>query len=214
MAVPVNHETMSPTLYAPTLLATVVISLAAAYLLGMAARAVRLPPLVGYLLAGVVIGPFTPGVFADTHIVGELADIGVGLHFSLRDLLSVWRIAVPGALLQVAGATGIGFAVGRWLLGWHPEAAVLLGFGLAISSTAVATRTLADRGGLGSEGARIALGWLVVQDLVVILILVFLSAAANADASGNLVASLGRSALELAGFVVVVVLAGRRFLPW
>lgn len=221
MAVPVNHETMSLTLYAPTLLATVVISLAAAYLLGMAARAVRLPPLVGYLLAGVVIGPFTPGVFADTHIVGELADIGValllfgvGLHFSLRDLLSVWRIAVPGALLQVAGATGIGFAVGHWLLGWHPEAAVLLGFGLAISSTAVATRTLADRGGLGSEGARIALGWLVVQDLVVILILVFLSAATNADASGNLVASLGRTALELAGFVVVVVLAGRRFLPW
>jgi monovalent cation:H+ antiporter-2, CPA2 family len=212
---------MTLTLYTPTLLATIVISLAAAYLLGMAARALRLPPLVGYLLAGVAIGPFTPGVVADTHIVAELADIGValllfgvGLHFSLRDLLSVWRIAVPGALMQVAGATGIGFVVGRWLLGWHPGAALLLGFGLAISSTAVATRTLEDRGRLGSEAGRLALGWLVVQDLVVVLILVFLSAAADVGASGNLAASLGRTALELAGFVVVVVLAGRRVLPW
>ncbi|MGH6982420.1 MAG: cation:proton antiporter, partial [Stellaceae bacterium] len=215
---------MSLTLYAPTLLATVVISLAAAYLLGMAARALRLQPLVGYLLAGVVIGPFTPGVFADTHIVAELADIGValllfgvGLHFSLHDLLSVWRVAVPGALLQIAGTTAIGFAVGRWLLGWDHGASVLLGLALTISSTAVATRTLEDRGHFGSGAGRIALGWLVVQDLVVILILVLLSEIAEGAATGgtrDLAAMLGRTALELAGFVIVVVLAGRRVIPW
>ena len=212
------------TLYAPTLLATVVFSLAAAYVLGMAARALRLPPLVGYLLAGVVIGPFTPGVFADTHLVGELADIGValllfgvGLHFSVQDLLSVWRIAVPGALLQVAGTSGIGFAVGRWMLGWSPGAALLLGLALAISSTAVATRTLEGSGRLDGGAGRLALGWLVVQDLIVILILVLLSEAVEGGAIldvGGLAAMLGRTALELAGFVVVVLLAGRRVIPW
>lgn len=210
---------MTMSFYAPTSLATIVISLAAAYVLGMAARALRLPPLVGYLLAGVAIGPFTPGFVADAHIVGELADIGValllfgvGLHFSLRDLLSVWRIAVPGALLQIAGSTAVGFAVGHWLLGWQIGGAVMLGFGLAIASTAVATRTLEDRGRLTGEAGRVALGWLVVQDLVVILVLVLLPAASGNSA--DVPAMLGRTALELAGFVLIVVLAGRRVIPW
>ncbi|HEX4112152.1 MAG TPA: cation:proton antiporter [Stellaceae bacterium] len=209
-------------IYVPTLLATIVICLAAAYLFGMAARALRLPPLVGYLLAGVAIGPFTPGYVADAHLVAELADIGValllfgvGLHFSLSDLLSVWRVAVPGAALQVAGSTLVGFGVGYWLLGWPTAEAVLLGFGLAIASTAVATRTLEEQGRLGSEAGRVALGWLVVQDLAVILVLVLLPAVTTATASpGNLVPALGRTVLELAGFVVVVVLAGRRVIPW
>lgn len=213
---------MTLNFYAPTLLATIVVSLAAAYLFGMAARAVRMPPLVGYLLAGVVIGPFTPGIVADSHIVTELADIGValllfgvGLHFSLADLLSVWRIAVPGALLQVAGSTAVGFAVGRWLLGWSTVGSLLLGLGLAIASTAVATRTLGDRGRLAGEAGKIALGWLVVQDLVVILVLVLLPTAESAaDHAENLLPMLWRTALELAGFVVVVVLAGRRVIPW
>ena len=206
----------------PSLLATIVICLGAAYLLGMAARALRLPPLVGYLLAGVAIGPFTPGYVADAHIVAELADIGValllfgvGLHFSLADLLSVWRVAVPGALLQVAGSTLVGFAVGHWLLGWPTGASILLGVALAIASTAVATRTLEDRGQLTGESGRVALGWLVVQDLVVILVLVLLPVASAAtDGSANLLPMLGRAALEVAGFVLVVVLAGRRVIPW
>ncbi len=139
---------MTLTFHAPSLLATIVISLAIAYLFGMAARAARLPPVVGYLIAGVAVGPFTPGFIVDPHIVTELADIGValllfgvGLHFSLADLLSVWRIAVPGALIQIAVSTAIGFATGRWLFAWTPASSLLLGFSLAIASTAVATRT-------------------------------------------------------------------------
>jgi CPA2 family monovalent cation:H+ antiporter-2 len=213
---------MTLNIYTPTLLATIVISLAAAYLLGMAARALRLPPLVGYLLAGVAIGPFTPGFVADAHMVGELADIGValllfgvGLHFSLTDLLSVWRIAVPGAALQTAGSTAVGFAVGRWLLGWQTSGSLLLGFALAIASTAVATRTLEDRGRLSTEAGRVALGWLVVQDLVVILVLVLLPAATAAiGPHAAVLPMLGRTVLELTGFVLVVVLVGRRAIPW
>ena len=206
----------------PALLATIVASLAAAYALGMAARLLRLPPLVGYLIAGILIGPFTPGVFADPHLVAELAEIGValllfgvGLHFSLSDLLSIWRIAVPGAILQVAGSTAAGFAVGRWLLDWRFEASLLLGFAIAIASTAVATRMLDEQRRLATEAGRIALGWLVVQDLVMVLILVLLPAATTA-ASGatDLVPMLGRTLLELIGFVLIVVLAGRRVIPW
>jgi monovalent cation:H+ antiporter-2, CPA2 family len=213
---------MTLTFHAPTLLATIVISLAIAYLFGMAARAMRLPPVVGYLLAGVAVGPFTPGFIVDPHIVTELADIGValllfgvGLHFSLADLLSVWRIAVPGALVQMAGSTAIGFAAGRWMFLWTPTASLLLGIGLAVASTAVATRTLEDRSELTTPTGQIALGWLVMQDLVVIIVLVLLPAATIAENhAGSLLPLLGRTALELAGFVVVVVVAGQRAIPW
>src|SRR5690242_6426983 len=133
---------------APSLLATLVVSLAAAYVCGLAARAVRLPPLVGYLIAGVAVGPFTPGFVADQRMSAELAEIGValllfgiGLHFSIADLLAVWRVAVPGAVLQVAGSTGVGLALGRVAMGWHPGPSLVLGVCLAIASTAVATRT-------------------------------------------------------------------------
>jgi monovalent cation:H+ antiporter-2, CPA2 family len=213
---------MPLTFHASTLLATIVISLAIAYLFGMAARALRLPPLVGYLLAGVAVGPFTPGFVVEPRIVTELADIGValllfgvGLHFSLADLLSVWRIAVPGALIQLAVSTAIGFAAGRWLFLWTPAGSLLLGVALAIASTAVATRTLEDRGELRTEAGQIALGWLVMQDLIVIIVLVLLPAATMAaDHAGTLLPLLGRTALELAGFVVVVVVAGQRVIPW
>lgn len=213
---------MTLTFHAPSLLATIVISLAIAYLFGMAARAARLPPVVGYLIAGVAVGPFTPGFIVDPHIVTELADIGValllfgvGLHFSLADLLSVWRIAVPGALIQIAVSTAIGFATGRWLFAWTPASSLLLGFSLAIASTAVATRTLEDRGQLTTEAGQIALGWLVVQDLMVVLVLVLLPPATMTTGhAGSLLPLLGRTLLELAGFVVVVVVAGRRVIPW
>lgn len=213
---------MTLTFHAPSLLATIVISLAIAYLFGMAARAARLPPVVGYLIAGVAVGPFTPGFIVDPHTVTELADIGValllfgvGLHFSLADLLSVWRIAVPGALIQIAVSTAIGFATGRWVFAWTPASSLLLGFGLAIASTAVATRTLEDRGQLTTEAGQIALGWLVVQDLMVVLVLVLLPPATTATGhAGGLLPLLGRTVLELAGFVVVVVVAGQRVIPW
>jgi CPA2 family monovalent cation:H+ antiporter-2 len=207
----------------PSLLATVVISLAFAYVCGLAARAIRLPPLVGYLLAGVIVGPFTPGFVADQHLSAELAEIGValllfgvGLHFSITDLLAVWRIAVPGALLQITTSTAIGFAVGNLAMSWTPGASLVLGLSLAIASTVVATRTLDDRGQLLSEPGRVALGWLVMQDLVVILALVLLPAATEiGDAgAGSLLDMLGRTLLQLTGFVAAVLLVGRWAIPW
>lgn len=208
--------------HAPSLLATIVVSLLFAYLFGLAARALRLPPLVGYLLAGVALGPFTPGFVADQKLTAELAEIGValllfgvGLHFSIADLRAVWRLAVPGALLQITASTAIGFAVGRLVMGWSAEPALILGLALAIASTAVATRSLDERGQLSAEPGRIALGWLVMQDLVVILALVLLPAASGlGNGAGALVPLLGRTFLELAGFVAVVLLVGRRTIPW
>ena len=149
--------------HASSLLATIAISLALAYLSAVGARALRLPPLIGYLIAGVVIGPFTPGFTADLPIISQLADIGValllfgvGIHFSLADLAAVWRVAVPGALLQVALSSLIAFGIGRVLLGWSPEAALVLVLALAIASTAVATRVLDARGHLQSSAGHIA----------------------------------------------------------
>jgi CPA2 family monovalent cation:H+ antiporter-2 len=175
--------------HASSLLTTLAISLALAYLCAVGACALRLPPLIGYVVAGVVIGPFTPGFIADLSIITQLADIGValllfgvGIHFSLADLVSVWRVAVPGAFLQVALSTLIAFGAGYALLGWSPEAALVLGLALAIASTAVATRVLDARGHLQSAAGHIALGWLVMQDLIVILALVLLPTAAELEA--------------------------------
>src|SRR5215469_8356477 len=141
---------------APSLIVTLLVALAVAYVGGLAARAARLPPIVGYLLAGVVVSPSTPGLSADARTVEDLAQIGVvlllfgvGLHFSLADLRAVWRIAVPGALLQIA-------------------------LSFALASTVVATRALEERGRLMTDAGRIALGWLVMQDLVAVLVLVVL----------------------------------------
>jgi monovalent cation:H+ antiporter-2, CPA2 family len=203
-------------------IATIVVSLALAYAGGMAARTLRLPPLVGYLFAGIVVGPFTPGFVADQKLTAELAEIGValllfgvGLHFSLADLAAVWRIAVPGALVQVTASTALGFAVGGWL-GLPPFPAVLLGLSLAIASTAVATRALEERGRLRTLPGRAALGWLVMQDIIIILALVLLPDSANfaGDTVLDLLLKVGRKLLELAGFVIVVLLVGRRFIPW
>src|SRR5215207_3283091 len=137
------------------LLSTLVVSLVFAFLGGAGARAVRLPPLVGYLLAGVAVGPFTPGFVADQRIASELAEIGValllfgiGLHFSVADLLAVRRTAVPGALLQIAVTTGIGVCAARFLVGLPPAGSLIIGLSVAIASTAVATRALEDRGRL------------------------------------------------------------------
>src|SRR5215813_3164601 len=137
---------------APSLIATVAMSLATAYVGGMLARLVRLPPLVGYLIAGIAVGPFTPGMVADQATVEQLAEIGValllfgvGLHFSIDDLVAVWRIAVPGAIVQVALSAALGFGVGH-LIGFETGASAALAGCLAVASTVVATRSLTERG--------------------------------------------------------------------
>lgn len=203
------------------LLPTLVVSLTVAFLGGLLARAVRLPPMLGYLFAGVVVGPFTPGFIADQSIANELAEIGValllfgvGLHFSFQDLLAVRRLVVPGALLQIAVTTAIGSAVGAAVLGLDPSAAVIVGLSVAIASTAVATRALDQRGQLTAVAGRMALGWLVVQDMVVILALVLIPAlGGGAGAAVDLAGEIGRAVMQLAGFVAIIVLVGRRAIP-
>ena len=206
---------------APSLIATVVVSLATAYLGGMLARLVRLPPLVGYLLAGIVVGPFTPGFVADQAIVEQLAEIGValllfgvGLHFSIGDLVAVWRIAVPGAVLQVALSAALGFGVGR-LIGFEVEASAVLAACLAVASTVVATRGLEERAQLQTSAGRVALGWLVMQDLIVVGLLLLLPGGAEGVAARyGAAASLALKLIAVAGFVAGMLLLGRRVIPW
>ena len=209
------------------LITTVAFSFGLALILGFVATRLRIPPIVGYLLAGIVLGPATPGFVADVGLARQLADIGVmllmfgvGLHFSLDDLLAVRKIAVPGAIVQMLAATALGFALAlAW--GWTPGAAVVFGLTLSIASTVVVLRALEAGGALNSINGRIALGWLIVEDLVMILVLVLLpplagtlggtaGPGANADGLGvSLLITLGK----VAAFVAFMVVAGRRLLP-
>jgi len=206
---------------APSLIATVAISLAVAYVGGMLARLVKLPPLVGYLLAGIAVGPFTPGLVADQATVEQLAEIGValllfgvGLHFSIGDLLVVWRIAVPGALLQVALSAALGFGVGR-AIGFDNQSAAVLAGCLAVASTVVATRSLRERGQLRTSAGRVALGWLVMQDLIVVVLLVLLPGGADDVAVRyGAAASLALKLAKVWGFAAGMLLLGRRVIPW
>lgn len=205
------------------LLPTLVAGLLVAFLGGIAARAARLSPVFGYLLAGVALGPFTPGYVADQNITNELAEIGValllfevGLHFSFDDLLAVRRSAVPGALIQITIATGIGYLIATTLIGLPPRAGLVVGLSLAIASTAVATRALEERGQITATPGRIALGWLVAQDIVVILALTMVpvvSARQSVDLSALLL-EFGRALAQIAGFVAIIVLVGKRAIPW
>ncbi|WP_158287583.1 cation:proton antiporter [Falsiroseomonas bella] len=206
------------------MLATIVACILLAFLLGAAARAMKLPTILGYIAAGIIIGPYTPGFVAEHGLVSAMAELGValllfsvGLHFRPADLLAVRRVAVPGALGQIALATALGAVVGAVALGLAFGAALAFGMALAISSTAVATRALEERGRLGSEAGRIALGWLVMQDLVVVFALVMLPATAGATQAGGegaLLYELGKAALSLVAFIGVMWLFGRRALPW
>jgi CPA2 family monovalent cation:H+ antiporter-2 len=200
--------------------ATIVVSLALAYAGGILARIAGLPNIVGYILAGIFVGPHTPGFTADQKLTAELAEIGVallmfaiGLHFSPRDLLRVWHIAVPGALLQVAACTLVGFGAGQ-LLGWPVPASLVLGLAGAISSTAVAIKALEDRGQLSTDAGRIALGWLVVQDLVVIIALVLLPlVAAGVPDVESLALMIGKTLLMIALFAGFLLGVGQWLLP-
>ncbi|WP_419898311.1 cation:proton antiporter domain-containing protein [Roseomonas sp. USHLN139] len=209
---------------APPLLAILVLALTLSFVFGLAARLLRLPPLVGYLVAGALVGPHTPGFAADLGFTATLAEVGVGLllfgvglHFRAEDLLAVWRVALPGALAQVAIGGTLGGLAGIALLGLSGPGALAFGLALSIASTAVATRALEERGRLSGEAGRLALGWLVVQDLVVVLGLVLLPALASGQGSAaaeGLGLAMLRAVGELIAFMAVMLLAGRRVLPW
>ena len=169
-----------------TLIATIAVGLVLAFGLGFLANRLRLPPLVGYLLAGIAVGPFTPGYVADTGLAQQLAEIGVillmfgvGLHFSVGDLMAVRRIAVPGAVAQIVTATAIGLGMAHFW-GWGLGAGLVFGLALSVASTVVLLRALEERGELDSADGRIAVGWLIVEDLAMVLALVLLPATGRA----------------------------------
>lgn len=209
------------------LITTVAASLGLAMILGFVAIRLRMPPIVGYLLAGIVIGPATPGFVADVGLARQLAEIGVmllmfgvGLHFSIDDLLAVRKIAVPGALVQMLAATGLGIALAI-LWGWTPGEAVIFGLALSVASTVVVLRALEAGGTLNSINGRIAIGWLIVEDLVMIVVLVVMPPlagtlgghASGSGAAGELGMSLLITLGKAAAFVAFMVIAGRRLLP-
>ena len=214
-----------------SLLTTIAAGFGLAFVLGLLAARLRVPPILGYLIAGVMVGPFTPGFVADGGLASQLAEIGVillmfgvGLHFSIADLLAVRRIAVPGAIAQIALATLLGAALTRWW-GWTWGAGIVFGLSLSVASTVVLLRALEDRGILESVNGRIAVGWLIVEDLVTVLALVLLPALAGvlgggppADGhgapGGSIVATIGLTLLKVAGFLAVMLVAGRRVVPW
>ncbi|MDX8357087.1 YbaL family putative K(+) efflux transporter [Sphingopyxis terrae] len=210
-----------------SLIGTVVAGLVVAFLMGALAHRLRISPIAGYLLAGVLVGPFTPGFVADTGLALQLAEIGVillmfgvGLHFSLKDLLSVRRIAVPGAVAQIAAATALGTVLGLWL-GWPFAGSLIFGLALSVASTVVLLRALQARDMVETEKGRIAVGWLIVEDLAMVLALVLLPAMfgargdeGGAGGSAALLQSAGIVFLKVAGFVAMMLVLGRRILPW
>ena len=209
------------------LIGTIVAGLVVAFVMGAIAHRLKLSPLVGYLVAGIMVGPFTPGFVANASLANELAEIGVillmfgvGLHFSLRDLLSVKNIAVPGAIGQIAVATLMGMGLAH-VMGWPLLGGLVFGLALSVASTVVLLRALQGADLVETRRGRIAVGWLIVEDLVMVLALVLLPALAgvmnNADASGGaaaLLAPLLGTLLKVAGFVALMLVVGRRVIPW
>jgi K+:H+ antiporter len=215
-----------------TLITTIAAALGFALILGFIAVRLKLPALVGYLIAGVIIGPATPGFVANLELSRQLAEIGVmllmfgvGLHFSLDDLLAVRRIALPGAIVQIVIATELGMAVTS-LWGWSFGAGIVFGLALSVASTIVVLRALEDRGVLESINGRIAIGWLVVEDLAMVLVLVLLPPlsgwlggdAAYGVAEGaedkDLLTTLALKLGQVSVFVVLMLIVGRRVFPW
>jgi CPA2 family monovalent cation:H+ antiporter-2 len=210
------------------LISTLVIGLVLAFALGALAQRIRISPLVGYLLAGILIGPFTPGYVADQKIADQLAEIGVillmfgvGLHFSLDDLLKVKAIAIPGAVVQIAVATALGMGL-AWLLGWPVAAGLVFGLALSVASTVVLLRALQERRLVETERGRIAVGWLIVEDIAMVLALVLLPVLADTLKAGagqsltwaELLWPLALTLAKVTGFVVVMLIVGRRVIPW
>ncbi len=220
------------------LVATIAVGLGLAFLLGLLAQKLRLPPIVGYLTAGIMAGPFTPGYVADPKIATELAEMGVillmfgvGLHFSLKDLLSVKGIALPGAIGQIACAVLLGMGL-SWAMGWDIAGGLVFGLALSVASTVVLLRALQERRLVETERGRIAVGWLIVEDLVMILTLVLLPVVAGLSKGGvetltaplpSWILSLGLptfagvvllTAVKVGLFVATMLIVGRRLIPW
>ncbi len=212
------------------LLTTIAAGFAAAWLLGLLTQSLRLSPIVGYLLAGIAIGPYTPGFVGDTHIAQQLAEVGVilmmfgvGLHFHLKDLAAVKWIAIPGAVVQSLVAT-LAAAVVFSFFGWPLKNGVILGMAMAVASTVVLLRGLMDRGLLDSEHGHVAVGWLIVEDIFTVLLLMLVPVLASggeaaADGHGAVeasswVVSVGWAVGKLAALVAIVLLAGSKLVPW
>jgi CPA2 family monovalent cation:H+ antiporter-2 len=215
----VHHE--------PTLIATLAVGFVLAFGLGMVAHRLRLPPLVGYLVAGILFGPSSPVFVGDVDLAGQFAEVGVillmfgvGLHFSVSDLLAVRGIAVPGAVGQIVLATALGAAVAMsW--GWTLGGGLVLGLALSVASTVVLLRALDQRNGLETANGRIAVGWLIVEDLAMVLTLVLLPLAApmlgghaSHDPSENPILTLVVTLAKVAAFVSLIMIVGRRAIPW
>ncbi|MGH7020215.1 MAG: cation:proton antiporter [Brevundimonas sp.] len=211
--------------HADSLIITLVGGFVLAFVFGMLANRLKLSPLVGYLVAGVIVGPYTGGFVADTELAPQLAEIGVillmfgvGLHFSLADLMKVRKVAIPGALVQIAAATVLGWVLGRFMLGLGDVEALLLGFSLSVASTVVLLRALEERKQLKSDAGRIAMGWLIVEDLVIVIALVMLPLLIiqpGETLSGvELAKSIGWTLVKVAGFVSVMLVVGAKVLPW
>ena len=198
-----------------------------ALIFGYLAVRLRLPPLIGYLIAGIIISPNTPGIVADIHLANQLAELGVmflmfgvGMHFSLNDLLQVRRIALPGAILQIAVATLLGIGVSM-IWGWSFGSALVFGLSLSCASTVVLLKALGDRGLLNSVNGKIAVGWLLVEDLVMVLVLVLLPATAAllggealaGGADDNIWLTLGITLLKVVGFIAFMLIIGKRLVP-
>ncbi|NWG25709.1 MAG: Kef family K(+) transporter [Pseudorhodoplanes sp.] len=214
--------------HATPLISTVVVGLVLAFAFGAIAQRIRVSPLVGYLVAGILMGPFTPGYVADQGVANELAEIGVillmfgvGLHFSLDDLLSVKAIAIPGAIVQITVATLLGMGLAGFL-GWSIGAGVVFGLALSVASTVVLLRALQERRLIETERGRIAVGWLIVEDIAMVLTLVMLPVLADL-LKGEAAQSLSVQALllplaitlgKVAGFVILMLVIGRRVIPW
>lgn len=208
------------------LVETIVGGLFFAFILGFAAQKLRMPPLVGYLFAGIIVGPYTHGFTADMHLSQQLAELGVillmfgvGLHFSFRDLWTVKKVAIPGALIQIIMATLLGWGL-AWLAGWGTGAGIVFGLALSCASTVVLIAAL-QRWNLGdSTQGRISTGWLIVEDIAMVFVLVMIPALApilsgQGDVSSTEVMYLlGKTSIQIIAFVVIMLLLGRKLIPW
>ncbi|TDK20519.1 cation:proton antiport protein, partial [Luteimonas aestuarii] len=217
-----------------SLIDIVAVGFGLAFLLGALANKLRVSPIVGYLLAGMVVGPFTPGFVADQDLANQLAEIGVmllmfgvGLHFSLKDLLEVKAIAIPGAVVQIAVATALGWLL-AWGMGWSPINGFVFGLALSVASTVVLLRAMEQNRLLDTKRGRIAVGWLIVEDLAMVLALVLLPALAEAMNGGPaepgvseseamlgaILFALLKTLVQVTLFVTVMMVVGRRLIPW
>jgi CPA2 family monovalent cation:H+ antiporter-2 len=211
------------------LITTLAAGFGIALILGFLAERIQIPALVGYLVSGIIIGPGTPGFVADVHLASQLSEVGVmllmfgvGLHFSLTDLLAVKRIAIPGAVVQMAIATVLGMLI-AWAWDWSWGSGLIFGLSLSCASTVVLLKALESRGVLETMNGRIAVGWLVVEDLATVLVLVLLpplagllggSNGAPAQASESIGVTIFQTLLQVVAFIALMLIAGRRVLPW